>query len=1610
MAKEGGMVAGGEGTSHANGGVKFIVKDTGKLIEVEGDEFVFCSDVTQSDRIHTFTGTPYEILIALAKEYNCSVGALKGIDGREFVICKKVVRDGTPITITGTPREIISKMQVEKGCNPHWSYKGEPSDGENCDVCAHEQAEKHERERAMAKGGDVKTTDKKIVSSSFKVAADLMIAAHYNKANISFFGKPYLVHAEVTGNGKYAGQRFGHAWVEDNDLVYDFSSGKQIILPKQRYYQLAAVKTSDPAKYVRYTYEQLAKKLLTSKGYCWDLKTVFELGGSVLSYEPDMSKAEVFQTGGAVQGLRFEKLSDNIFQVTGNTQEILAKTFIRFNAYLDSAGFKGKVFTLDEFKKWYADGGKFTYYSDFKGFNVPDHVFEIFERGKFNPLSTEEKWLLDKVKGSAKPFYVIGYVDVPSEKVTKKHELAHTFYYLQPQYKQEVDAILSRMNKALGVSDTDRLNDFMRDSTYEKSSWPDEMQAYLIADKAHLIEKGAWSNAYQKYSDELNAVFDKWYAKLFGDKKMERGGALNDMYEKMIHSKSFKQKFGDWETAYLTAGLNFKHPTWKNVSKVVDNGGRPLLVYHGTNNSFSKFDSKFYGTTNGRSPANVSGAFFTDNKKVAKSYGKNVSPYFIIIKNPIILDAQGRDYSNFKREVNDAAEKMKKSDKDGVFILNYRDAGIYAKDTIESDNFIVKDISAILNADVMEKGGAVNNQSSASPFQQRLIAAQDLAKELKDAYNGKLTINYDNASITLYHLTGVQNADKIRERGFNAGTFFFSSKSSNYNGDTLLNYRTKHHGYVIMEVKVNPQDVSFSSGTGEFYAENALKMNTDWYFYEAMAPPKKYGENGNENVQFKKGGEIEKSNKEDFRSALKSLLLPANQGLSLMLRGEEKFIRGIGSAFTYTSRGTHKKTYDVSVSVYKSEKGTRYVAEDDGLIIAAAFVDNNNKLTGIITADGMENVGIGTNLYKTILSVNPDVKPEGIASQQGQKLFDRVSKMENGGGIPEDAQMYIDIIADHPNLERNGKYKAILKDEFGIDFDSMYKDEEYIASANLNDIKAQDDFLSFDNWLKYGKIISEKRGFIRPDAFDKAMGIEVTDEELAAIAKKLDFELAKMPYVESRGNGSVARVEGNTLKYAFMDGYYLAHELGHLFSQKLDITGWAALMATNAPTKYGATNQGEGFAENFAIYFIAPEWLKKNLPAVYSELDARIPSLWKNEINNVLNKGVKMASGGSVGQHENIDEETKSFIVANVLGGHAKGMNNADIAKMHGLPVEAIEEQMKKGKVIELEHTPYENVAELIARDHLYEFPDYYTQLDNIEHPKGEAGEVLTDCDFIWNGAKLKDGESIDAENYGKFILKNGCPAIKKYKSPPPVSYTDIEAIPKHSWTYRNGKHYDDQTPNGVDSFWDLPIYKNEFKYGGAVNKGIVPYGVAEKLKDIGYDEPSASYYISDKSLVNNPKPKHGNIYPSNSDLLLDWISAPTYKEVAHWLSKNEDKRERLGEYKAPFNKFMDGGDVEHSLFGGNTDEFESAAPDYTVESPVIINHDPQVDSFEVDSWEKGGMIMEKGGAVAPYVPTKKELEERWDKKKDHIMQLSSNIRKLRYNITMTITDYLKQE
>ena len=177
---------------------------------------------------------------------------------------------------------------------------------------------------------------------------------------------------------------------------------------------------------------------------------------------------------------------------------------------------------------------------------------------------------------------------------------------------------------------------------------------------------------------------------------------------------------------------------WFGDSKVVDEQGRPLVVYHGTNKEFDSFDKKLLGTTTLAYSAKQ-GFFFTDSEEVANSYGdyaaiyqpinelrkkqemaerwgdwdtvdeltikieeldrkisqtpanergQKIYPVYLKADNVLEYDAKGEYFSDIGDEINNVLLKAKNQGKDGVVLKNLKDQPLVF-DEKEANHFVV---------------------------------------------------------------------------------------------------------------------------------------------------------------------------------------------------------------------------------------------------------------------------------------------------------------------------------------------------------------------------------------------------------------------------------------------------------------------------------------------------------------------------------------------------------------------------------------------------------------------------------------------------------------------------------------------------------------------------------------------------------------------------------------------------------------------------------------------------------------------------------------------------------------------------------------------------------
>jgi hypothetical protein len=133
---------------------------------------------------------------------------------------------------------------------------------------------------------------------------------------------------------------------------------------------------------------------------------------------------------------------------------------------------------------------------------------------------------------------------------------------------------------------------------------------------------------------------------------------------KLVRTPAFKQWFGDWENSPETS------------SKVIDENGEPLIVYHGTNSEFNIFDTN----SNKKGSDFGSGAYFGNKKTISEMYGERIIGVFLNLRKPLILKDRSLinvifdEFIDYKNTISNKYFTLKdyiiKNGSDGIVIYN----------------------------------------------------------------------------------------------------------------------------------------------------------------------------------------------------------------------------------------------------------------------------------------------------------------------------------------------------------------------------------------------------------------------------------------------------------------------------------------------------------------------------------------------------------------------------------------------------------------------------------------------------------------------------------------------------------------------------------------------------------------------------------------------------------------------------------------------------------------------------------------------------------------------------------------------------------------------------
>ena len=258
-----------------------------------------------------------------------------------------------------------------------------------------------------------------------------------------------------------------------------------------------------------------------------------------------------------------------------------------------------------------------------------------------------------------------------------------------------------------------------------------------------------------------------------------------------VRTKNFINWFGDW----------INDPA--NASKVVDENGEPLVVYHGSkDNSFTIFDST-------KNDKGQKGFFFTNDNTMASSYGKNPRGFFINSRNPYIIEGHNKNWNDLTVEVTDIAKdkldsirlfrndlllqlKEGKISKEIYDYWNDKYFKLYDKYLSLSNSFIDK-IKKIVILNRLNKFEGKGNFLKSTRYTERVLELDSedtsiIFKSIKDygpVFNEEAAINMiNNVAANVYVVT---NPNQIKSATDNNGDFSSTNNDIRFSSLSVSN-------------------------------------------------------------------------------------------------------------------------------------------------------------------------------------------------------------------------------------------------------------------------------------------------------------------------------------------------------------------------------------------------------------------------------------------------------------------------------------------------------------------------------------------------------------------------------------------------------------------------------------------------------------------------------------------------------------------------------------------------------------------------------------------------------------------------------------------------------
>ena len=347
--------------------------------------------------------------------------------------------------------------------------------------------------------------------------------------------------------------------------------------------------------------------------------------------------------------------SDTRFQIVGNSlsdeEKKIVETAKANDTYMKAPN--GKPTNLSEkqwaqvrtkaFKKWFGDWEKAALIEKLRRSKAVKITGADYE-GKYDlTRNSAKQWAKDNIRGE----YMIADTGekVNVSKVSINEVLSHG--ERDAAHLKSISSIGKLLHNAIFITETPNAKD---NDKYESYRYYIEGVKIDGEDYTAKIVVGV-KNGKTYYDHRLT--------------KIEKGSLL-DSLNGLSNSVAEKQ-----QTSFTSKDSKLLSILQTNSSKVVDENGEPMVVYHGSNNEFTKFDTARIGSSTGTSDGR--GFYFTTDKDYAYSFGKdgNVLSVFLNIDNPLSLKEKTITKRQLFNIIKRIDEKEVAADGEHWFISNY---------------------------------------------------------------------------------------------------------------------------------------------------------------------------------------------------------------------------------------------------------------------------------------------------------------------------------------------------------------------------------------------------------------------------------------------------------------------------------------------------------------------------------------------------------------------------------------------------------------------------------------------------------------------------------------------------------------------------------------------------------------------------------------------------------------------------------------------------------------------------------------------------------------------------------------------------------------------------